>query len=61
MRFLYILRLVEGTKTWILRLEMSVRNRLVSTQWSFIYGGPEYDNRRLSVANFMLDISVAQN
>ena len=39
---------------------MSVRNRLISTQWSFIKGGSVYDNR-LSVANGMIDISVARN
>jgi len=42
-----------------LKLEMSVWNRLFSTQSSFIKWGAEYDSRRLSVANFMLDISVA--
>jgi len=47
----------RGNETGIMSLEISVRNRLVSTQWSFIKGGSAYDNRRLSVVNGMIDIS----
>ena len=41
MGFIYMLKLVEGTKTWILRLGMSVRNRLLwrsgaSNKWSWV-------------------------
>ena len=38
---------------------MYVRNSLVSTQWRFVKGGLEYDNRIFSVTSFILDISVA--
>ena len=51
----------RGNETGIMSLEMSLRNRLVSTQLSFIKGGSEYDNVRLFVANGMIDISVARN
>jgi hypothetical protein len=40
---------------------LCVRNRLISTQWSFMYGGREYDSQRLSVTSFILDIPVVQN